>query len=442
MPTMLTPEAADAAAEVLRHLRRTGPREQTPVMTERARQVLKAQIGQYARAANSARRVSQILLPPLPGDDELDGAPEFITLADAQAWYRDNAEGIYEAMFAASFYGADQHSSRVVRGLEQVMTTMHEVTRRLELAELALTGALHQGSELAQAHAYMVRGGGYKMGGQPTLAVKDYQMAVRLFESHNDAASVLAALSRLAVAQAAARQLEEADGTLDQVLALCGDGDEVLAGLAYVNRAELFTQCCAWDSAIEVGLEGLHRLHDCGAARVWLVDAHLELAKAYTGAADFEVARVHVTEARELVAGGPENVPQRVAAVLAEAALLLEQGHHRDALESFQRAVMMQAAGLNPFGIATALDGAGRAYAELGDFDHAAERHASALRLRKQTGESFATARTRCHLAKAKSASGQNSEAAHQRKEALLDLTGLVDPAADALRAELNQLSL
>jgi tetratricopeptide (TPR) repeat protein len=441
MPTMLTPDQADAAAEVLRHLRRTGPREHTPVMTERARQVLKAQIGQYARAANSARRVSQILLPPLPGDDELDGAPVFATLAEAQAWYRDNAEGIYEAMFAASFYGADQHSSRVVRGFEQVMMTLHDVPRRLELAELALTGALHQGDELAQAHAYMVRGGGYKMGGRPALAVKDYRFAGRLFDSHNDAAGVLAALSRLAVAQAAARQLEDADDALDQVLALCGEGNEVLAGLAYVNRAELFTQRCAWDSAIEVGLEGLHRLHDCGAAQVWLVDAHLELAKAYTGAADFEVARVHVTEVRELVANGPENVPQRIAAVLAEAALLLEQGHHRDALASFQRAVMMQAADPQPYGIATALDGAGRAHAELGDFDHAAERHTSALRVRQRTGESYATAQTRGYLAKALSASGQNGEAAHQREQALLDLTGLVDPAADALRTELSQLS-
>jgi tetratricopeptide (TPR) repeat protein len=441
MPTMLTPDQADAAAEVLRHLRRTGPREQTPVMTERARQVLKAQIGQYARAANSARRVSQILLPPLPGDDEIDGAPEFTSLADAQAWYRDNAEGIYEAMFAASFYGADQFSSRVVRGLEQVMTAMHEVTRRLELAELALTSALHQGDELAQAHAYMVRGGGYKMGGRPALAVKDFRFAARLFDSHDDAAGVLAALSRLAVAQAAARQLEEADDTLDQVLALCGESDEVLAGLAYVNRAELFTQRCAWDSAIEVGLEGLHRLHDCGAAQVWLVDAHLELAKAYTGAADFEVARVHVTEVRELLADGPENVPQRIAAVLADGELLLEQGHHRDALASFQRAVMLQVAGPHPYRIAEALDGVGNALAELGNFDHAAERHVSALRVRLRTGEPYAIARTRYHLAMAKSASGQNGEAAHQREQALLDLTGLVDPAADALRAELSRLS-
>src|SRR5947209_8029239 len=188
MPTMLTPDQADAAAEVLRHLRRTGPREHTPVMTERARQVLKAQIGQYARAANAARRVSQILLPPLPGDDELDGAPTFTTLADAQAWYRDNAPGIREAMVAASFYGADQFSSRVVRGLEQVMTTMHDIPERLELAELALTGALHQGDELAQAHAYMARGGGYKMGEQPALAVKDFQFAARLFDRHGDVA--------------------------------------------------------------------------------------------------------------------------------------------------------------------------------------------------------------------------------------------------------------
>ena len=443
MSTMLTPDQADAAAEVLLHLRRTGVKEQTPVMTERARQVLEAQIRQYALAANSARRVSQILLPPLPGDDELDGAPMFTSLAGAQAWYRDNAEGIYEAMVTASSCGADQFSSRVVRGLEQVMTTTHDVTRRLELAELALTSALHQGDELAQAHACMNRGGGYKMGGQPALAVKDYRFAARLFDRHEDRAGVLAALSRLAVAHAEARQLDEADVILDQVLALCGEGDEVLAGLAYVNRAWVSSQRGVFDRAIEAGLTGLHDLQACNAAPVWLGEAHLELTKAYTGTGDFEHAGVHVTTTRELLANAPENnVPQCIGAVLADGELLLKQGHHRDALESFQRAVMLQAGNPHPYRTAAALDGAGNALAGLGDFDHAAERHTSALRIRLRTGEPYATARTRFYLAKAEAASGRSGEAMKQREEALLDLTGLVDPAADALRAELNQLSL
>jgi hypothetical protein len=45
MSTTSTPGQADAAAQVLRHLRRTGPRPQTPAMTARAWQVPTAQIG-------------------------------------------------------------------------------------------------------------------------------------------------------------------------------------------------------------------------------------------------------------------------------------------------------------------------------------------------------------------------------------------------------------
>jgi len=442
MPTMLTPGQADAAAEVLRHLRRTGPREQTPVMTERARQVLKAEIRQYALAANAARRVSQILLPLLPGDDVLDGAPEFITLADAQAWYRDNAEGIYEAMYAASFYGADQDSSRVVRGLEQVMTTMHEVTRRMELAELALTGALHQGDELAQAHAYMARGGGYRMGGQPALAVKEFQFAARLFDRHGDVAGVLAALSRQAVAHAAARQLDEADDILDRVLALCGEGDEVLAGLAYVNRSWVAAQRGTFAEAIEAGLAGLRDLRACNAAPVWLTDGHLTLASAYAGIGDLVHGREYLTVARELLANGEENVPQRIVAALIDGDLLLAQENYADALGSFQHAVTLQSASPSPYRIADALDGVGNALAELGDCDHATEQHTSALRIRLRTGEPYATARTRFYLAKTKAASGRSDEATKQHDEALLDLAAFVDPAADTLRAELNQLLL
>jgi tetratricopeptide (TPR) repeat protein len=442
MATAFTPEQADSAAELLQHLRSKGDGSGSAEIADGARQILTAQVRRYALAANAARAASQILLPLLPGDDELDGAPVFATFADAQTYYLDNADGIYETLIEASLYGADEHSSRVVRGFEQVMTTVHHTGRRVELAELALTSARRHHDELAEAHALMNRGGGHKMAERPAQAVEDYRRAARLFGKHDDAVGMLTALSRLAVAHAEGRQLDEADDTLDQVLALRGPGDEVLAGLVYVNRAWVCTQRGAFDKAIEDGLTGLHALRACGAAPVWLVEAHLGLAKAHTRAGDFERAREHLTAVNERLSDEAENLPQRIAVALAEGELLLGQGHHTGALASFQRAVMIQAAGPDPYRIADALDGAGNALAGLRDFTNAAERHASALRVRLRKGELFGIACTRFYLAKAKSASGHNGEASHQRGQALLDLAGLVDPAADALRAELNHLSL
>ncbi|MBS2548358.1 hypothetical protein KGQ19_15945 [Catenulispora sp. NL8] len=441
MSTMLTPEQSDAAAAVLerRYAKRDGSH--TSDISDRARQVLAALIRRYALAANAARRVSHILLPPLPGDDELDGAPEFATFADAQAYYLANEEGIHQALIEAGLYGVDGHSSRVVRGFEQVMTTVHNPGRRIELAELALTSARCHDDALAEAHALMNRGGGYKMGEQPLKAVTDYQQAIQLFVELHDDAGAREALSRLAVAHAAARHLDDADDTLDQVLALCEEGD-VLAALAYATRAWVATQRGEWDQAITAGLIGLDKLQACDAAKVWLADAHLELFKAYIRSGDIENARQHLTAMTTLLANDSQNVPPRIAAALADGELLLAQGHHRDALASYQRAVMLQSANPQPYGLGKAFDGTGQALHGLGEFDRAAEQFTFALRVRLRTGESFAIARSRCYLAKAKAAAGHIAGAVRLREQALTDLTGLVDPAADLLRAELNRLSL
>lgn len=442
MSITLTPQQADVAAEVVQYLRSKGDRSRTPGMTDAARQVLTAQIRRYALAANAARRVSQILLPPLPGDDELDGAPAFETFGDAQAWLLANADGIDEALIAANQCEADVYSSRVVRGLEQVLTSLHDVDRRVRWAGLALASARRQGDILAEAHALMNRGGGYKMGGQPLNAVTDYRDAAHLFTVNEDAAGQVVALSRLAVAHTSARQLDEADGVLDQVLALCSTGDEVLAALAHVNRSWVSNERGVWDKAVEYGLAGLDKLRMRDAAQVWMVEAYLQLVIAYTGACDVEKARFYLAALELPIADGSENVPVRIAEVVVAGELMLVAGRHQDAVAAFRRAVALQSTSPHPYQLANALDGLGKALFELGELDQAVEQHTAALSVRVRTGEPFATARTRYHLAKALADCGRVDAAARQHEKALTELAGLVDPAADTLRAELNRMSL
>lgn len=438
MSTTLNTAGAAAAAEVLAHMRSRRNDTRTTVMSEPARQVLEELIGRYARTANSARQVSAIVLPSLPGDEDFDDAPVFADLGEAQAWYLDNAPGIWDAMVLASRHGADRHSPRLVRNLERVLSGLHDIDAQLELVELALAAARRSGDRAAEAQLLLNRGGTFKMAGRSVTAAEDYAQALRLLTTLEDRAGTLVALSRLAVAWAAARQLDEADDALDQVLALSTSGD-VLRALAYVNRAWVATQRGDAATAIAQALVGLDVLEEVGAERIWLVEAHLQLATAYTNVGDLEQARQHLNEASML---GFEGAPQRVAGALATGALLLEQGCHRDALEAFQRAVVLQSAAASRYRMADAIDGIGRALFGLGEYDQAAEQHTSALPERIRLGEPFATASTRLHLANAQAASGRSDEATNQRGQALAELAGLVDPAADALRAELNQLPL
>ena len=437
MATTLAIAGAAAAAEVLVHMRCRQDAAYTAVMSEPARQVLEELIGRYARTANSARRVSSILLPSLPGDDELDDAPVFGDCGEAQAWYQDNAVGIVDAMVLAGRHGADRHSPRLVRNLERVLTNLHDIDAQLELVELALAAARRVGDKPAEAQLLLNRGGSFRMANRSVTAAEDYAQALRLLSNLEDRAGTLVTLSRLAVAFAVARQLDDADDVLDQVLALSTSGD-VLRALAYVNRGWVATQRGDTTTAISQALVGLDLLEEIGADRIWLVEAHLQLATAYTLVDDIEHARHHLNEASIL---GFEGVPQRIAGILASGAVLLRQGHHRDAMDAFERAVVLQSAGAGPYRMADAVDGMGRALFGLGEYEQAAERHASVLPERVRVGEPFATARTRYYLAEAQAASGRGDEAANQRGVALLELTGLVDPAADALRDKLSQLS-
>jgi len=440
MSTTLTPDQADAAANVLERLLSTRTGSQA-VLSEPDRQVLGALTGRYAHHANAVRRVSQTLLPLLPGDDDLGDVPPFATFVDAQAWYLDNADPVFNTLVLASRHGVYDNISRVVRGLEYVLTSMHDTGRGLELANLDLDAARNLDDKAAQAYALLNRGGSYKMAGQTARGVDDLQQAAHLLAELDDDAGMIAALSRLSVAYAAARQLDQADDMLDQVLAL--DHEGVLAALAYVNRAWVSSQRGEWDAAITHGRAGLERLEACNADKALLLPAHAELVRACTGAGDFVQARQHLSSVQLLVVAGVDSFPERIAVSLHEGELLLAQGHHQDAKIAFRQAVKLQVPAPRPtYRMADAFDGLGRALFGLGEFDVAAEQHASALSERVRTGEPFATARSRYYLARAKTACGQGQEAALLRGQALLDLDAISDTAANALRTELNQLAI
>ncbi|WP_194892073.1 tetratricopeptide repeat protein [Catenulispora pinisilvae] len=440
MTSRFTPEQAEAAAEVLEYLRSTDSGSRTGVMTGPARQVLEALVGRYASTVRAVRRVSPILLPVLPGDDELGDAPVFANFADAEGWYSANADGILDALVLASQHKADEQSSRVVRGLECVLTSLHDTDRRRILSDLALASARRHGDKPAEAHALLNRGGGYKMANKPTLAIEDFKQAARLFADLNDTAGTVAALSRLGVAHAAARHLEDADAALVQLLGMA-ECDDVHRAMARVNRAWVATNRGEVSAAIEHGLAGLELLRACDADMLWLIEAHLELTAAYTRNGDIEEAGRHLDEVYGLFASGFETFPVRISAALASGELLIARGRHLEAMAAFQGVLLLQAAGPAPFRMADTLDGTGRVLFEIGEYGPAADEHNAALVERNQVGEQFATARTGFYLARANFASGRVDEAALLRDQALSELAGIVDPAADALRAELSLLS-
>ncbi|WP_194920335.1 tetratricopeptide repeat protein [Catenulispora rubra] len=430
-----------AAAEVLEQLGTIRTGIHTGVMTERARQVLEALMGRYARAASAARRVSPVLLPSFPGDDDLGDGPVFVDLAEAQRYYLAHGDAIEDAVVLAGRCGSDEHAGRVMRGLEYLLTMQQHTGRWLVLADLAVAAARRRGDKRAEAHALLSRGGGYKVAGQPVQAVADYEVAVRLFAELADAAGTVAVLSRLGVAYAAARKLDAADAAFSQMLALC-TSEDVHRAMAYVNRAWVAIERGEPHSAIEQGLIGLDLLQGCDGAQYWSLEAHLELCRAYTLIGDLDQAQDHLNAALASFAAGFEPAPLRVFAALVKGELLLVQGEYRDALVMFQQAVMLQSAGTHPYRLADALDGVGKALSRLGEDGQAAEQHSAALAERLRFGEPFATARTRYYLARAKAASGQGDAGAEQRDQALLELAGLVDPAADTLRADLKRLAL
>ena len=442
MATTLTAEQAEAAAELLEHLRGTDHGSRTnEAITGPVRQILTALVGRYARAARAVRRVSPILLPPLAGDDELDDAAlVFADFAEAEAWYLANADGILDALLLAGQHEADEHSSQVVRGLECVLTSLHDTDRRRVLSDLALASARRLGDKPAEVHALLNRGGAYKMANRPAQAIEDYEHAAALVAELNDTATTVAVLSRLAVAHATDRHLDDAEAVLIKVLSLA-EGNDALRGMAYVNRAWVAADRGEASAAIEYGLAGLEILRSCDADKLWIIEAHLELTKAYTAYGDLQEGRHHLNAVYTILASGFETFPVRISAALANGDLLLAEGHHLEAMAAFQHVMLLQSAGPSPYRMADTADGMGKVLFEIGEYAPAADEHTAALAERNRAGEPFATARTGFYLARTKRASGQAGEAVQLRDQALSKLAGIVDPAADALRAQLNLLT-
>lgn len=441
VPMKLTAEQADAAAELLEKLRSTdGGVRTNEALTGSARQILVALVGRYARTVRAVRRISPVLLPLLPGDDRVDDALEFANFADAEAWYLANADGIFDALVLADQYEIDEYSCQVVRSLECVLTSLHDTDRRRVLSDLALASARRLGDRAAEVHALLNRGGAYKMANLPALAIKDYEQAAAMVAELDDGVGTVAVLSRLAVAYTTARRLDDAEAVLVQVLGLPEIG-EVHRGMAYVNRAWVATDRGEASAAIEHGLEGLKILQACDAEQLWIIEAHLELAKAYTSQGDTERARHHLNAVYTILAGGFETFPVRISAAIADGELMLAEGRHLEAMAAFQNVLLMQAAGPSPYRMADTADGIGRVLFELGEYGPAGDEHDAALIERIRAGEPFSAARTGFYLARAKFAFGRVSEAILLRDQALADLAGIVDPAADTLRAQLNQLA-
>jgi tetratricopeptide (TPR) repeat protein len=440
-PMKLTAEQADAAAELLEKLRSTdGGVRTNATLTGSARQILVALLGRYARTARAVRHVSPVLLPLLPGDDRADYAAEFANFADAEAWYLANADGIFDALVLADQYEVDEYSCQVVRSLECVLTSLHDTDRRRVLSDLALASARRLGDRAAEVHALLNRGGAYKMANLPALAIKDYEQAAAMVAELDDGAGTVAVLSRLAVAYTTARRLDDAEAVLVKVLSLAETG-EAHRGMAYVNRAWIATEGGQSSTAIEHGLEGLKVLRACDADQLWIIEAHLELTKAYTSQGDIERARHHLDAVYTILAGGFETFPVRISAAIADAELMLAEGRLFEAMAAFQHVIVVQAAGPSPYRMADTADGMGRVLFELGEYGAAVDEHNAALVERTRAGEPFSVARTGFYLARATFACRRVGEAVLLRDQALADLAGIVDPAADTLRAQLNELT-
>ena len=205
------------------------------------------------------------------------------------------------------------------------------------------------------------------MANRPAQAIEDYEQAAAVAAELNDTATTVAVHSRLAVAQATARHLDDAEAILLHVLSL-SQSDVAHRGMAYVNRAWIADERGDTSAAIEHGLAGLEILRSCDADQLWIIEAHLELTKAYTNHGDLQEARHHLDAVYEILASGFETFPVRISAALANGELLLAEGRHLKAMAAFQHVMLLQSAGTSPYRMADTADGMGKVLFEIGEY--------------------------------------------------------------------------
>jgi tetratricopeptide (TPR) repeat protein len=433
--TMLTEEQADRAARaadsllgrLLSGAKADGPLE-PPV-----RQVFAALAGIYLGIVDAALRLSPTPLAPVLPEPAVRAFDDY---GAAESWYRANARRLTAFVQRTGEEGLDELCFRLYVSCEPLMVSAYDVATWREMTGPALAAARRLGDPADLARTLLAAGGMHKMADQPDEAVAAYDEAARILADLGDTASLLVAANRRGAALVLARRLDEAGIEFDRVLAVAGD-DPVMAGLALINRCAVLHGAGRFDEAVAAGLEGAGVLRAAGASPVWLLAAAIELTEAATGLGDLTAAEHHSDDAHVLIRAGAPARAMRIGALVATGGLRIAQGRYDDARQAYSQAMVAQIGG-SPHRTSDIGDGLGRAHLGLGDGERAVAVLSDVLAARRRATNRFATARTLRWLAAAQDAVGDTEQAADGRAAGLRELAGIVDPAADQLRAELS----
>ena len=403
---------------------------------------LKRAIEWYLHTAYAAVAATQSLVPSVvlePPGPYLE-IPTFESPAEAMSWYASERANLATAVRSA----ADAGFATLAWQLPAVLFPLHDAYGVLEdwtrTALQGLEAARADGDETGQAALLHSLGAAYRAARDLEAAQASYDEALALYSSVGDQSGVLRTTNALGLVHLRRRHLELAIAKFEKTLALAEQhGDVAWYGVAHDNLATVYDGMGLPEQAVEHAEKALELYRAAGADAYTYVDPLLALARTSREAGDLGAAAAHLAAASEILESGIVFQTLSYAVLREHADQELAAGRFEQALEENTRAAALARDLGDRSREVFAIDAMGQALQASGRVEEAVDFYRTAI----ATGtphllNSFETAVVLSHLAGALEQTGQVDKAQSTREEAATLLGEFADPRARALRAELE----
>jgi tetratricopeptide (TPR) repeat protein len=402
---------------------------------------LKRAIEWYLHTAYAAVAATQSLVPSVvlePPDPDLQ-IPAFESPAEAMSWYASERANLAVAVQSA----ADAGLFALAWQLPAVLFPLHDaygvLTDWSQTARQGLEAARADGDETGQAALLHSLGAAYRAARDLERAEASYDEALALYTSVGDWSGVLRTANALGLCHLRRRHLDPAVAMFEKTLALAEQhGDLAWYGVAHDNLATVYDVMGLPELAAEHAEKALEHYRAARADAYTLIDPYLALARTSREAGDLVQAGAHLAAASEIMESGIVFQTLSYAILREHADQELALGHYEQALEENSRSAALARDLGDRLREVFAIDAVGQALLALGRAEEAVDFHRTAITAgAPHLLNSFERAMVLRHLATALEQTGQVDKAQSAREEAAMLLDEFTDPRARAQREEL-----
>lgn len=393
----------------------------------------------YLHTADAAQRAIAPFDSYALADEPASGAVPltFESYDDALTWYRTESRNLVAAARRAGEHGNNAVAWRFAAVLRAIYIHQNSFDDWITVGRIGLDAAIELDDAVAEAEALETLAKAFFQARQLDQATVHHTRLLALRRRLGDQFGEAKSINALGLLALRRRRLDVAQehfaAGADMFASL---GERRLSALLHDNLAEALTDSGTPGPAVDLARDALRTFRDLG-DRFGMGNGLFTLAKALRTAGRLDDAETAIAEAFG-IAEQDDNDVWRAHWLAELASIQLDAGRPAEALAAFHRAAVLQRRLGDRSREAMALDGSGRAFQALGNYEEAAKFHRRAVQVHRELGDGWQRATALDHLATALDQDGEVDQAHQLWRDALSLLVEFEDSAATAMHRRIS----